>query len=449
MLGIVIHNSQPPVMQAQQFVAALLDERVLAAVRTTANEQGLGEELRQFRLVYGGRRESDAISLDSVPDLVESPRPVEQEPLHHLNLTGESPAPEFAPGQRQVHPVFLAPSEDGGPPTIVPFGSAEYARRREEMRLLRDGLLAARDAAEEFVPSVGQCVDCGTAPLGHALCPCRQTPRSPSYEPFSPCYSPARGDRESPEPVDNSADYEPPSPRASPAWTDNEPADPAVPVGAHPESDSLPDVGVDIPDAVLQFFRDPSHAVVRSAFDFLVSQTFGAAYDQAADAGLAADEILRQQPLSFDDCSWYLRLKEYLVFKLLAYVFLCRRFFEVSPLPAWPTYESGFLTREEANTMCDDIRTLERLGNELLVFRFLQDPFRPVMDELATRRDMLRALTDAGMIWDTPNNAPVARLLRSVDGLLAADPQVCAHHVQVFVEQANQFELEFGHVSNL
>ncbi|EJD50278.1 hypothetical protein AURDEDRAFT_160814 [Auricularia subglabra TFB-10046 SS5] len=91
------------------------------------------------------------------------------------------------------------------------------------------------------------------------------------------------------------------------------------------------------------------------------------------------------------------------------------------------------------------MRVLERLGNELLIYRFLEAPFKPVMEHLARRYDMLRGLLDAGMVWDSVNNAPAARLLHSVDGQLAADHQVCAQHVELFIAQANQFKQEFGH----
>ncbi|EJD50254.1 hypothetical protein AURDEDRAFT_160789 [Auricularia subglabra TFB-10046 SS5] len=49
------------------------------------------------------------------------------------------------------------------------------------------------------------------------------------------------------------------------------------------------------------------------------------------------------------------------------------------------------------------------------------------MEHLARRYDMLRGLLDAGMVWDSVNNAPAARLLHSVDGQLAADHQEFGH----------------------
>ncbi|EJD37130.1 hypothetical protein AURDEDRAFT_173765 [Auricularia subglabra TFB-10046 SS5] len=416
--------------QPQPFVTALLDERVIEAMRATAREQGLGEQLRQFRLIYGGTRETDAISLDSVPELEPelslplSSRPAGQE-LRHLNLTGEEPAPDFAPGYQQVVPVFLAIPEPGGVPTIIPTGSAEYERRREA---LRDSLEGPLGDHGRFVRDAGLCSFCGCAPHGHRECSRRDAPSSPSYAPESPRYSPV---------LDEGVG------RYSPVESELEYAEATTTAPM-----ALPDVGTDVP-FVLDFFSSADHRRLIDMFELIDRECFGAMTNDTAIAGLAAHDVYAERPLEFEDCSWFLNVKEYQVYKLLAFELLGRRFLAATPMPHWPTLEHGFLTSEQVYSLLGDIRQLERLGDALCIMQALEGPFEQVLGELAVRRDMLHALVDAGMVWDTAHRAPVARLLRSVDGLLAADDKVCAFHAGVFVDQANDFERRFGHLERL
>ncbi|EJD38052.1 hypothetical protein AURDEDRAFT_129110 [Auricularia subglabra TFB-10046 SS5] len=406
----------------QDFITALLDPTVLQALRDSARGHDAAAHFRQFRLTYGGRRESDAITVDSVPDLeaVEPALALDPAPevrrLSHLNLTGESPAPEIAPGYWQVEPVFIESVKPGATVSFVPPGSDEYERRRAEQLAQRNAVMPQADNEQAvFLADVGLCTFCGCAPHGHEHCQLRDAPQSPRYEPLV---------------LDGSALLG---------------ADPWTRMYSPGACAALPDVGFNIPKVVLQFFANETYAPLIHDFGTVDHNTLGAATDRVAVELAHIDDFLRQNPLHFEDCAWFLDVKEYLVYRLLAFMFLASRFLDTRPVPHWPSLDTPFFTIDEGNSMIEDIRMLIWIGEKYTLIDTCERFFETVLEPLKQRLEMLRALRDAGMFWDEERGAPVADLFRRH----CDDRDLWAFHLGEFVSDANDFELKFGHLVEL